>query len=192
MKPRYEDNPDEDVAIGLDLHDHQVRVVCGFPHPFDVGMTLHAWDCFSSRESFQRYWVELLHPRWHAHVAAAGDLDLLGIIPWLRQQGIYLIWPPVLEPDLTEELALLDLPRAYGRAYDLCLTACFRVRPDSVQIELWRECQRLQRRITRVATSLGRLIAPCAYRLDLNHSPLPPPPTAYDDRPPRPIDEIPF
>ena len=166
-------------------------MVSGFPR---IGgeVALHDRACFSSRESFQSYWTELLHPHWHAHVAAAADTDPLGIIPWLKRQGIYPSWVPVFEADPAEELALLGLPRAYARAYDLCVTECFRIEQHSVQIELWRECQRLQRRITRVATHLGRLTCARGWRPDLSDSPLPPPPTAFDERPPRPIDQIPF
>lgn len=191
MKLRYEDNPEEDVAVGLDLRGAQVRLVCAFPREGGE-ITLHDRACFSSRESFQRHWDELLHPHWHAHVAAAGDSDPLGIIPWLTRQLIYPSWPPVFEANPAEELALLGLPRAYARAYDLCLTVCFQIQEHSVKAELWRECQRLHRRMARVATQLGRLTCPHAWRPDLSEAPLPPPPTALDDRPPRSIDEIPF
>lgn len=147
----------ESMAVGLHLQGARARLVCAFPQE-GGGIAVHDWACLSSRARFQRYWAQLMHPHWRPCVIVAGDPDPLGIVPWLQQHRVYPSWTPVFEPDLFEDLAWLGLPRTHARAYDLCLTACCRLKDHTVQVELWRECHRLQERLARVTTDLGRLI----------------------------------
>jgi len=176
----------ESMAVGLDLGGSRARMVCAFPHEGGA-IAIHDRDCFSSRARFQRYWDGLMLPHWRPLVVAAGDSDPLGIVAWLEQQGIEPIWSPVFETDHAEELCLLDLPRSYGRAYDLCLTACFQLKSYSVQVELWRECQRLRRGLARVTTHLGRLTGLHGTCPELDSPPL----IALPDGP-LTVDDIPF
>jgi len=140
------------LAIGLDsdINRRRMRMVCLIPdrkYPT-------VWDhrCFRNLRQFENYWRRHIEPREEHglsyRVVASGHRDPLGIVEWLRSQGV-----PV--EDLENEFLQRELPQTYHQAFALAFREAQRIEEPAALQDLWYRLLVVRDELRTISINLG-------------------------------------
>lgn len=150
------------VVVGMDLRGERVRLVWGVPDG-ESAFYVFGWRLFKSRSRFERFWTRmesrLGEPRRLEAVVSGYSRDPLGILVWLRGQGVRLVQVLGTDLDVGSDLTLWGLPRTYRWAYDVALSGAYRTGAADRLHGLWIELQVAHRQVERITGDLRRLAA---------------------------------
>lgn len=147
------------MGLAADLERPRLRMVCLVPdrdYPT-------VWDhrTFGSLRGFQRYVCQsfcLGREYALSFQAVACRLDPLGVIPWLRSQGIPVREAAVDERhDLEQEFLMRELPACYRHAFALAFCEVYRLQEPQTLQQLWLQLLKIRQELGAVARELGHL-----------------------------------
>lgn len=150
------------IAIGIDISGGLARMVYG--HSTEGEFDVLAWQCFRDIKRFEHYWKTRLEaaPRKPSSFRVAmpshpyHPVDL-GIGKWLEAKGIAVYRTAITGDGRQADLEVWGLPRTYGPAYDLALSAAYELDAAAILKGQWLTLESLTRELQQLSTELGRL-----------------------------------
>lgn len=152
------------IAVGIDICEGLARMVYG---RFEDGeFHLRGWRSFRDTERFERYWKTNLEivPRKPSEFQVAMPLHPFysvdfNIEKWLEAKGILVQRAAFTDESCKSVLIRRGLPRTYGPAYDLALSAAYRSDSPTILRGQWLVLESLTRQLQQLSVDLGRLSA---------------------------------
>lgn len=150
------------IAVGIDISGSLARMVYGYSKEGEF--YLLAWHSFRDTKRFERCWKAKLEavPRKPSSFQVAmpsypyDSLDL-GIAKWLEAKGIPVYRTAITGDACQAHFEHWGLPRTFGPAYDLALSAAYELDAPAILKGQWLTLESLTRELQQLSLELGRL-----------------------------------